>query len=219
MSHNSPLGLICSPQFWLPLLMILCLSGCGDALKLERPDPQKAYFVLAPDTGAQTPSAGPGTGILSLKPLNIVPSFNSREFVYRLQDDQYARDYYNLLLTDPTSQFTQCIRNWLNRSGVFQYVVNANSELEPTYVLETSIREFYGDFRNYASPSAVLDLQIFLLQEQDYEYHVIYAKEFHKVISITACTPEALVKGYNTALTEILLDLENDLRPLVKKTS
>ena len=97
-------------------------------------------------------------------------------------------------------------------------MINTNSELEPSYILETSIRQLYGDFRQATAPVAVLDMQFFLLQEKDYEFHVIYTKEFQKQIPLEDRTPEALVKGYNTGLGEILLTLENDLRPIVSKT-
>ncbi len=201
--------------YFLTACACLVLAGCGDALKLEKPAPEKNFFVLKPDTDSRQAPSGPGKGILIIKPLNIVSNFNSREFVYRLQDDQYATDYYNLLLTAPGNQLAQCFHDWLNSSGVFQFVVNSNSELEPNFVLETSVRQFYGDFRESTTPSAVFDLQIFLLQEQDYDYHVVYTKEFHKAVPIAARTPEALIKGYNAALTEVLSELENNLSPVV----
>ncbi len=199
-------------------LLCVCLAGCGDAIKLEKPAPQKSYFVLKPTREGANASSGPAKGVLTIKALNVVPNFNSRELIYRLQDDQYATDYYNLLLTSPGSQLGQCIHDWFNNSGVFHYVINSNSEVEPSFILETSIRQFYGDFRESATPAAVLDLQFFLLQEKDYEFNVVFTKEFQKQIPIEARTPEALVKGYNTGLTEILQSLENDLQLVVSQT-
>lgn len=207
-----PLPLICCLA-----LACLCLAGCGDALNLEKPTPQKNYFVLAPIQNAQ-PSSGPGKDVLAIKPLNAAPDFNSRELVYRLQGDQYATDYYNLLLTSPTNQLTSCLQNWLSQSGVFKFVITANSELEPSYILEASLRQMYGDFRDNVSPSAVISLQVFLLEEQDYAFQVVFAKNFQKTVALEARTPEALVEGFNTALADILRTLENDLRVVVAQS-
>lgn len=203
----------------LSLMGLLCLflAGCGDSLKLEKPAPLKNFYVLKPDGNDQENSAGPGRGVLSIKPLNVAPDFRAREFVYRLQDDQYASDYYNQLLTAPGSQLGQCFHDWLNNSGVFEYVINSNSELDPSFVLEISLRQLYGDFRPNSTPSAVMDMQIFLLQEKDYEFRVLFTKEFHKTIPITERTADALITGYNTGLTEILQTLKTELRPVVQK--
>jgi cholesterol transport system auxiliary component len=193
--------------------LLALLALCAACLGIERSYPDRRYFVL--DSGANTnPSDSSANETLQVSSIRVSPRYADKNFVYRTSDAGYESDFYNQFLIAPAFLITEEVRKGLIGSQVFKYVIGPSSPLQPSYVLEGTVNALYGDFRNADSPRAVLEMEFFLTGEIPAKPGILMQKRYVKSIPLTGRTPEALVKGWNQALEEILTSLEADLKAL-----
>lgn len=190
----------------LPLLILCC--GC---VSLERSYPEKRYFAMAISESANRSNSS-GDRILSVSNLRISPRYADKSFVYRTSEAGYEADFYNQFLTSPDLMIGEEVRKGLAASQVFKYVVGPSNQLQPNYVLEGSINALYGDFRNLNAPVAVLEMEFFVHNEDGANPGIVMQKRYVKSVPLNARSPEALVKGWNDALNDILMALTADLK-------
>jgi cholesterol transport system auxiliary component len=196
--------------------LVALLALCAACLGIERSYPDRRYFVL--DSGANTnPSDSSANETLQVSTIRVSPRYADKNFVYRTSDAGYESDFYNQFLIAPAFLITEEVRKGLIGSQVFKYVIGPSSPLQPSYVLEGTVNALYGDFRNADSPRAVLEMEFFLTSEIPAKPGILMQKRYVKSIPLTGRTPEALVKGWNQALEEILTSLEADLKALAMR--
>ena len=74
------------------------------------------------------------------------------------------------------------------------------------------IKMLYGNFRDKASPTAVMEMRIFLLKvNPGIEPTFVFGKTYKSSIGVGSKSPEGLVKALGRCLEEILTTLEKDL--------
>jgi cholesterol transport system auxiliary component len=201
-------------RYGLLALLVLCAACVG----IERSYPDKRYFVL--DAGANTnPSDSSTNEILQVSSIRVSPRYADRSFVYRTSESGYESDFYNQFLIAPAFLITEEVRKGLTGSHVFKYVISASSPLQPSYVLEGTVNALYGDFRDTGSPRAVLEMEFFLTSEIPAKPGILMQKRYVKSIPLAGRSPEALIRGWNQGLEEILTALAVDLKAAVLKDS
>ncbi|MBM2803140.1 MAG: uncharacterized protein HW419_1033 [Deltaproteobacteria bacterium] len=191
--------------------ILLLFISCYGCVTLERSYPEKRYFVLEVSQSA-TPVNPAGDRILLVSNLRVSPRYADRSFVYRISEAGYETDFYNQFLTATDSIIGEEVRRGLAASRVFKYVVGPSNQLQANYVLEGSVNALYGDFRNLNAPAAVLEIEFFLHNEDAANPGIVMQKRYVKSVPLNERTPEALVKGWNDALNEIVAALVADLK-------
>ena len=191
--------------------ILLLFISCYGCVTLERSYPEKRYFVLEVSQSA-TPVNPAGDRILLVSNLRVSPRYADRSFVYRISEAGYETDFYNQFLTATDSMIGEEVRRGLAASRVFKYVVGPSNQLQANYVLEGSVNALYGDFRNLNAPAAVLEIEFFLHNEDAANPGIVMQKRYVKSVPLNERTPEALVKGWNDALNEIVAALVADLK-------
>jgi len=191
---------------------LMLLPGCS-ASPLNRPAPERKLYNIS----AVRPEAAPPArdkSVLKVRPLQISPAYQGKEMVYRLDETQYEQDYYNSFFVQPALNLTQQTNQWIGRSGLFGNVVDSTSQVQDTHLLEGVVNILYGDFRDRSSPKAVLEAQFFLLKNVKENYVVAFSKSYRKEVPFPSGFRDAsgLAEAYNKALTEMLGELEADLR-------
>ena len=208
--------------------LILCLAAatlaaCA-ASPLSRPAPDRRLFNIS----AQRPEAAPApkaaplaATVLKVRPLQINPAFQGKELVYRLDGSRFDSDYYNTFFTQPAQNLTGQVRQWLGRAGLFGNVVDSTSQVADTHLLEGMVNALYGDFTDKAAPKAVLEIQFFLVSNKGEAYTVLFQKDYSRTVAFQpgGSDAAALAQAYNTALAEILAELEGDIRQALGKPS
>jgi cholesterol transport system auxiliary component len=206
-----PLPSLFAGSRWLiqrgALLLLVFLSGC---VSLEKSYPDRRYFALELAPG-KTPNST-SDRILSVASLRISPRYADRSFVYRTSTAAYEADFYNQFLTAPDSMIAEELRKGLAASELFKYVVGPANPLQPNYVLEGSINALYGDFRDPNRPVAVLEIEVFLYNQDPAAAGVSLQKRYEKSVPLSEKSPEALVKGWDQALADIVAALVADLK-------
>lgn len=191
------------------VLVVLALaSGC---VGLEKNYPDKRYFVLEVNRNAN-PSNPSGNGVLQVANIRVSPRYEDKGFVYRTSGSGYESDFYNQFLVSPAALLSEELRKGLAQAQIFRHVINASSQLEPTHVLEGVVDALYGDFRDSGAPKAVLEMEFFLRKESASKAEIIADKRYVKAVAVNGRTPEALVRGWNEALNEIVAMLIADLK-------
>jgi L-alanine-DL-glutamate epimerase-like enolase superfamily enzyme len=79
------------------------------------------------------------------------------------------------------------------------------------YILEAIVSELYGDFRLGHTPAAVVTVQFALLDLTGARSKVVLERTIGRRVAVQEVSPDALVRGYGTALAEILAELQKDL--------
>ena len=190
------------------LLLFVLSAGC---VSLERSYPEKRYFVVELGENAQQSNPA-GNQTLLVSGLRISPRYADKSFVYRTSEAGYESDFYNQFLTSPETMLSEEVRKGLAASLAFKYVVGPSSQLQPNYILEGSVNALYGDFRNLDKPTAVLEIEFFLHNEDSGNPGIVLQKRYMKTVPLNGRSPDALVKGWSQALGSILTDLNTDLQ-------
>ena len=190
-------------MFALSLTLPMVL-GC---LNLDKSYPEKRSFVLDVGTPPQgSPSAG--AIVLKINKFRVSPLFAGRAMVYRIADLQYESDFYDEWFVTPGLLITQQFQTWLSQSSGFQLVLLGTNHVEPTHLLEGTVTEFYGDFRD--APRAVLGLELHVLDAGSAR-QTAFRRIYHQEMSLPDRSPDALARGLTEALRTVLTTVINDL--------
>lgn len=201
------------------------LSAC---VKLERGSLEKCYFNLEPFR-AEVQGPPLVEGVLCVQRLRVSPGFSNRELIYKTGKSLLEADFYNLFFVQPSDMITYGLRNWLDRSRLFSYVVDPASLLQASWTLEGAVNLLYGDFTK-SPPVAVVKMQVFLLDNSSSNNNILFSRDYEEQVPLydgsggTGKGPprvrttrgceeaKALVTGYNRALEGIFSQLEAELR-------
>jgi uncharacterized lipoprotein YmbA len=183
--------------------IMITLSACSLP---KRPALETASWMVAPErTGA---FYKPRTNLwLKMGSVSISPPFDGRSLVYRLGDQRYEKDFYNIYSALPNEMIGNATRQWLNSAQIFSMTVGQGNSFFPYYILQTSVEEFYGDYR--VRPEAVVTVEFFLTATDPQKHNPVIGKNrYTKRITLRDNTPQALILGQQEALAQILKEYE-----------
>lgn len=187
---------------------ILLLTGCaGD----QRGYSAKQHYVLdlSRDTEQATQLVN---SALKVRKFRISSRFDQKELVYRTGATKYESDFYNEFFALPSGMITEETQQWLANSGIFTNVVDISSRTEAGLVLEGYIFSLYGDFSERKHPQAVLEIQVFVINETLPNSPVVFQQTYYITQPLQSNQPDALINGLNVCLRNFLTSFEEDLR-------
>jgi uncharacterized lipoprotein YmbA len=191
------------------IICVFTLTGC-----LSRPALNKQTFAFCAPMISATNTVFGGR-VLGIRKLQIAAPFDSRSFVYRTGEFSYVRDPYAEFLDPPAEELTSPVRGWLRDSGNFSIVADAGSALKPDTLVEISISQLFGDFRQTKHPAAILTIRfVFYDAPGGIPGKEIFQQEYSRNIPLSAPTAAALMDGWEQALSEILAQVSSDFRYL-----
>ena len=191
--------------FTVTMLALPLFTGCGG----DRSSDAMRHFLL--ETDRIGPRADAVGGNVCVKTFKISSPFDSSGFVYKKADNDYETDYYSRFITSPEILITQQCRNWLEKSGIFENVLNASSIVSADYILEGNIISLYGDFAEVDSVFAVMQIRFVLIKQTEGEPVIVFSKCYTEKIEVSAASPEDIVAGYDKCLVNIMIDFEKDV--------
>ena len=197
-----------------PLLLAASIAVMSVGCSIGRPIPQATTYIIDPPADVADPSEPRRPETLRIGNVKVTAPYAGSALVYRLDDVRYASDPYNAFASDPGAMLGSRIAAWLDRAGPFSMVGQPGSVRAAPYVLESIVAELYGDFREGRPPAAVLAIQFVLIDQVSARPKVIYERTISRRVDLPKASPDALVRGYGTALAEILSQISPELRRL-----
>jgi cholesterol transport system auxiliary component len=185
----------------------VALAACS----IGRPIPQATMYIVDPPAEVMLPSVARLPERLRIGFVRVAAAYAGSALVYRLDDVRYAADPYHAFVADPGAMLGSRMAEWLERAGLFSGVAAPGSAQPAPYVLEATVNELYGDFRAGAPPAAVLSVQFALIDQTSARPKVMYERTIARRVSLSKASPDELVRGYGTALGEILTEVAPDL--------
>lgn len=205
-----------SRMLWLSIMLSL-LTGCfGLGNKAEKDD-FPHYYVIDVNRGAVAPEFAKDR-ILLIKPVQVTSVFREKTIVFRVGEDEYQPQLSHQFFSEPQEMFTDQLKRWLQKSGLFSQVVTDN-DVPADMVLETSLTALYGDKREQFSPQAVLEMQFLLMSENTNSIVPLLQTGLRIEADIDETTPANVVKGWRQGLEELLATLEDDFSGYFSKRS
>jgi uncharacterized lipoprotein YmbA len=148
--------------------------------------------------------------ILKIGAVAVTSPYDGKSLVYRLGDQRFEKDFYNVYTVLPSEMIANAEQQWLNQATIFSAAVGQNTSFFPDFTLQTIVSEFYGDYRT--RPEAVVSVEFFLSVSTNGKGNpLIGSNRYTKRIELKNNTPEALVLGQQQALAEILKEYEAQL--------
>ena len=197
----------------LRLCLLPALLGGIGGCSLKKASPLKHAFLLEanrpPGSGATNRPA-----TLRVSHLQVGAPFESRSFVYRLEELNYEADFYHEFLVAPRALFTEQVHRWFSGSPLYRAVFDPATKSEATHGLSGRVSALYGDFRDKAAPKAVLAMEFFLVNEKAGPEDILWHGSYRQEVEIESRRPGTLAQGWSTALARILTALEQDLARL-----
>ena len=185
------------------MFIAAALSACSLP---KRPALETSSWMVAPERTA-TPYKPRSDLWLKMGSASTTPPFDGKSLVYRLGDQRYEKDFYNTYSVLPNEMVSNATRQWLNNAQIFSMTVGQGNNFFPYYILQTSIEEFYGDYR--VRPEAVVTIEFFLTATDPQKRNPVIGKNrYTKRVTLKDNTPQALVLGQQEALAQILKEYE-----------
>jgi uncharacterized lipoprotein YmbA len=193
------------------ILSAACCVFILTACSIGRPIPQATTYFIDPAVVATIPTLARLPASLRMGYVRVAAPYAGNALVYRLDDVRYASDPYNAFVVEPGAMLGSRIAEWLDTAGPFSTVAQPGSTRPAPYVLEATVVDLYGDFREGRPPAAVLAVQFTLIDQAVARPMVIYERTIARRVDLPKASPDALVRGYSTALADILSQVAPEL--------
>lgn len=192
----------------LAISAAVAIAGCS----IGKPIPQATTYVVEPPMPALSPASERRAQSMRMGNVRVAAAFSGNALVYRTGDVQFVSDPYQAFIAEPAAMLGNRMAEWLDRSGPFKTVSQPGNARPAAFVLEATATELYGDFRAGQTPAAVMAVQFALIDPTTPRPTVVLERTIASRIVIAEATPDALVRGYGTALAEILTQLASELQ-------
>jgi cholesterol transport system auxiliary component len=180
------------------LALVLLVAGCSVFKKDFTDRKFYALEVIEPGLGAA------GEVYLEVRPFRSVEPATERLLIYRDSANAYRKDFYNLLITSPQALVGGLVAAYLADAGLFAGTVRSGSLVDASHFLEGSVTALYGDYAKSGQSSAVIEVQLFLLESREGRMKPLIVGEYREAIPMDRRAPDKLVEGWNEGLQRIL---------------
>lgn len=186
----------------LLFLSILSLPSC---ISFNKDYPEKKSFLIEikkPSNSIITRSIS-SEWVVKLRKVNVSSKFSDKSFVYRRSETKYESDFYNEFLISPQQNLAEEFIRYLDGSNAFKSATDMSSRIEASHYIEVDVNQLYGDFRDSSKPQSMLEMQIRVFDDREASYKPVWRKNYKRIIAMKNESPEALVVGWDSALSEI----------------
>jgi ABC-type uncharacterized transport system auxiliary subunit len=184
---------------------VLVLSACS----ITKPTDEVKQWRLMPTRSAEV-SATKANFWITQGNISVVSPFDTKSWVFMVDDARFQKDFYNEYISIPGEMITNATRQWLEQSGIFQFVNTNNNNLFANYVLQGNVEELFIDIRK--EPKVVIRINYLLTTNLDSNNPVLLRKTYTATELISnRVDSKDILKAQEIALSKILTQLEEDL--------
>jgi ABC-type uncharacterized transport system auxiliary subunit len=191
----------------IALTAVLLLAACS----IGKPVPQATTYVVEPPAPKERLAGLHGSEVVRMGNVRVAAAFTGNALVYRSDDVTFVSDPYQAFIADPRAMLGNQMASWLDRAGPFRAVTQPDSALPANYILEATVTELYGDFRKDRPAAAAVAVQFTLVNVDASGSGLVFERTITRRVPLEQASPDALVRGYGRAISEILSELVGDL--------
>lgn len=185
----------------------LGLAGC---VNLSQPHTPKSHFVIAPQVAAARPAGAERSGSVRIMRVRVAPPSEGRMFVYRVGENEFALDYFNIFVADPDQMLTAALVDAMTDAGPFVTVAPPGGGADASMRLETTVLALHADLRDASRPAAVIRARFTLLHDADGATRVLGQWTRERVEPIRSASPDDIAGGFGAAWGGLLGGLASD---------
>ena len=115
--------------------------------------------------------------VLRVASIRIAKPCDDMTLVYKVGESRFESDYYHGFIAPPDRMLTGELVRWLRGSGIYANVVAGDSAADTKLLLEGNVTKLYGDFTSQPSPTAVVQVTFFLIDQSTPTYSVVFTKQ------------------------------------------
>ena len=194
-------------KYLFTLIFLLSIVGCS----IKQEPIEVTHWRLMPQRSGVAKSNAIQYW-LTQGTISVTSPFDTKSFVYRLDEQKFEKDFYNDYVTMPSEMLAAATRQWMNDSGIFQFTVGNANSLMPLYLLQGTVDEMYTDFRSGQTPSVVLTVEYYLSRTDGLKKNnVLFRKKYLQKEPISDNSAKTIAKSQQIALSKVLVELEKDL--------
>ncbi len=197
------------------ITLLTLLTGCLGLGSKDESDDAPHYYVIDVDRGSVA-SRFVENRVLYIKPVKLTSHFRGKTIVFRIGDNEYQQQVPHQFFSDPQDMFTEQLKRWLQKTGLFSQVV-VSDNVPADMILETAVTALYGDDREQFSPQSVIEMQFFLLDADQNKIQPLFQTGLNVEVDIAEATPPNVVKGWKQGLEQLLSTVEDDLSDYFSK--
>jgi uncharacterized lipoprotein YmbA len=187
---------------------VLILAACA----LGKPLPTPTTYIVNPSMAeTRTAAAARRPETLRMGHVRVAAAYGGNALLYRMGEVQYTSDPYHAFKAAPDAMLGSRMAEWLDHTGPFETVAQPDSAQPAAYVLDATVIELYGDFREGRRPAAVMAVQFALIDQAGVRPQLVHERTIASRVELPHASPDALVRGYGEALAQILSQLVPDL--------
>jgi len=185
----------------------LTLAGCLGG----QPVPERTRWALTVErSGFAEPM---NAGSLQAGRVRVVAPFERKSFWYRMSEDRWREDFYNEFWTPPGTHLRQTALLWLERSEIFTEVAGVADRREVDWWVEARVDGLYADLQD--EPFARIVSEIHLMDARSVDLETVLLKSYDVIVPATSSEPGDLVRAWSAAWSQILTQVEADLREVL----
>lgn len=186
-------------------------AGCG----IKNDYTEKQMFRLCAGGGTPgVPDSRAAGAPLVVRRLDISPVFGTAEFVSRVGENRFTRDYYNNYMASPARMVSDVMFEALVSSPRFAPVPK-NRTPDDVFQLWGKITALYRDQRSTSPVSAVIAIALNLDRLNKDGFEPVLANTYTRRIPLGSDTsPGAYIQALNRGLAGIVNDILSDFQTL-----
>jgi ABC-type uncharacterized transport system auxiliary subunit len=195
-------------RFITILAFALACSGCissGGSQVIA-----KKQYILHPAKSTKISKVPLENHALMINATAVTPQFAATNFVYRISESEYTRDYYNVFFIPPAQLFNQLIEQSIASSGMFSHITTNGYLIQPDYQLDSELVALYADYQNSTQPKAIIKLRMVLLVQNKSKHKVLIDKIYSSAIPLRQKNTPSLIDAWNIGVSNILNNFNKD---------
>ena len=188
--------------------LFLLLGAC---MNLKQPSKKIEYYTLeypSPKIDELTPLPY----VIRVDRFTTASPYNTTQIIYRNRSFERNAYVYHKWQTNPGAIVTTLVNRDMKDSTLFKAVLNPESRLSSSYIIEGTVEQFY-EWDTPDAWKAVLDVSIILTKKnaEDISNTILFQKTYHQVHQCRRKHPKAVAEAMSQALSKISKEIIKDV--------
>ncbi|MDY6820972.1 MAG: hypothetical protein SVN78_05060 [Deferribacterota bacterium] len=190
-------------------ILIVILSGC---IKITSEHPKVHYYIISFIPEKFEKKALPVK--IDIEPFTISQIYNTDKFIYRTDEYEITKDFYNRWIIKPASFITEYIRDYIS----FNFIDVNKIKHYDKFKIRGHIYEFYAKIDKGRLEAAInLSVNLYWYNNIMKTYDLIYTKNYRESTSTKDISVKGYIKSMEKNISNVSKSILNDIYSYIQK--